>query len=172
MELNNRLLREMSLQNAALMEAMAAPTNVRQDDTTGANQEETGDSEDTMHQQPSIPMAPTPEKKRRSKKTPLEVVVARSPAKPPEGTPQKKKKKKVSESPASNPDTSNRYSPLRGDVFDDDDLFADANESNELDTVKETDEKVVDDDQKATATTPPPQNNSPGFGSNEAGQLE
>jgi hypothetical protein len=102
------------------------------------------------------------------------LMIKRTPPKPPEGTPQRKKKKKVSESPASNPNT-NRFSPLRGAASDDEESFAEANETHEsLEPVNVPGEPVVDDDLKAAATPPttPSNKESPGSGSNGVGSVE
>ena len=177
METNNRMLQELALQNSELAATMAAFTATMQEAKTTT---ETTKEEKTAETAESSPMdavehAQTPEKKRVSRKYSRESVIERTPPKPPEGTPQRKKKNKVSKSPASNPDfnpNSNRFSPLVGETFDDDDSFADAKESNELAPVQVTGEPVAQDDIQATATTPPTQQISPGFGSNGAGQVE
>ena len=86
-----------------------------------------------------------------------------------EGTPQRKKKKKISESPTS---TLNRFAPLASEVVDDEDSFADANESNELAPVEEAGKPDVTYDPQATATNPPTQQATPGSGSNGVGQVK
>jgi hypothetical protein len=172
MAATNLLLQDLSLQNAALTAAMADFTRKSQEAEAAAAAAESPDS-DRYSTPVNAGHALTPVKKRTSKKSSSELIVERTPPKPPEGTPQRKKKKKVSESPASNPNT-NRFSPLRGAASDDEDSFAAANETQELEPVNVPGESVLDDDdRKAAATTPPPSNKkSPGSGSNGVGQVE
>jgi hypothetical protein len=174
MAATNRLLQDLSIQNAALTAAMADFTRKTQEAEEAAAAAASPDN-DRYSTPVNAGHALTPVKKRTSKKSSSELIVERTPPKPPEGTPQRKKKKKVSESPASNPNT-NRFSPLRGAASDDEDSSAVANEINELDPVNVPGESVLvdSDDHKAAATTPPsPSNNkSPGSGSNGVGQPE
>jgi hypothetical protein len=171
---NQRLLQELLLTNAALTAAMAAFTSSSQkeaydDETTTENK----DKPVSIQVEATQPL--TPVKQRKSKKSSLEEIAVRTPPKPPEGTPRRSKKKKVSASPASNQDTSNRFSPLRNANSDDEesDTSGIQHESTIRAPVKTTGESVAQDDQQATATIPPlTQQNSPDFGSNGVGQPE
>ena len=171
---NQRMLQDLSITNAALTAAMAALTSTHQPaaqaDETKANIDEPVSlhvDELQMH---------TPVNQRKSKKSSLEELAVRTPPKPPEGTPRRRKKKKVSESPALNPNTSNRFSPLQNATSDDEDSDSPAtqNESISLAPVEIMGKLVAQDDlQQATATTTPTiQQIMPGSGSNGVGKPE
>jgi hypothetical protein len=167
---NNKLLKDLSLQNKALSAAvgrLAKEKKVREDSDQQSVISGSESANRTQHAHP-----PTPEKKRTSKKSSSELVIERTPPKPPEGTPQRQKKTRISESPLS---VSNRYEPLASAESDDEISFADAEESNlpiDLDPVSVPGETDVQEDDQATATLPPSSSNhsSPGSGSNGVGQ--
>ena len=173
MEQNNKLLHDLSLSNSTLTAAMKELAQSNESARNAVTRQTLPEPKGSQAQQE----AKTPDKKRTSKKTSLELVQERTPPKPPEGTPQRTKKKRVSESPASTKSNknTNRFSPLQqGEQTKDNDSSADADEEpNELAPTEETgDESAVANGPKAPATNPHQVNNSPGSGSNGVGRAE
>ena len=190
---NTRLLGELLLQNETLQSAITGIMSDKQAEAENhahisMERESGAEPMHTVNEQ-------TPVKHQNSKKSSLLLHNVRTPPKPPEGTPRKQKKKRVSESPAS---TSNRFAPLQDDNIErEEDSFADAEEDSnailalvlaaeaaesavtidhhtqipDIVTVAEAHESNVNDVQQAAAT-PSPIQQSPGFGSNGAGQVE